>query len=198
MKRNNRKLIFLTFCVGACCAFFCSDLSAAEKATQGRKIYDTVMLWVNFSILVVIFVKYARKPLMEALRGVVDKIAGELNDIKQQRLENEKYLVAEESKIKDIQSHLDEIQTRIIEMGEKEKAAIIEQAKAAAEKMITDAEAYARHQIEKARKELTDEMVDIAISMVEENLAKEISQEDDDKLINEFLVDLDTTKTHLN
>lgn len=198
MKPNNWKCLFSIVCVVACFAFSFTDAFAAEKVTEGRKTYNTIMLWVNFGILVVVFIKFARKPLMDALRAFIDKVAGELNGIKTQHSENEKTLNVEMAKVENIQNHLDGMRSRIIEMGEKEKKKIIEQAKLAAEKMIDDAKAYAGFQMEKARKELSDEMVDLAISLVEEKLAEEISQEDNEKLINDFLVNLETTKPHLN
>jgi F-type H+-transporting ATPase subunit b len=105
---------------------------------------------------------------------------------------------SEEAKLTEIQQHLEEIRARIIEMGEKEKQKIIEQAKVAAEKMIEDARAYASFQMTRARKQLTDEMVDMAISKVEERLKEEISAEDNEKLVNDFLGNLGTAKMQLN
>jgi F-type H+-transporting ATPase subunit b len=166
--------------------------------SEGRKLYDTIMLWVNFGILVALFIKFARKPLMDALHGVRSKLEGEIGEITEQHSESKAGLDSEEAKLRDIQTHLDEIRARIIEMGEKEKRKIIDQAKIAADKMIEDAKAYASFQMEKARKQLSDEMIDIAISMVEKRLAKEITLKDNDKLINDFLANLEATKPHLN
>ena len=47
--------------------FFAFDASASEEASGGRTIYHTVMLFVNFGILVYLFLKYAKKPLMNFL-----------------------------------------------------------------------------------------------------------------------------------
>jgi F-type H+-transporting ATPase subunit b len=156
------------------------------------------MLWVNFGVLVVVFIKFARKPLMDALRGVRDKIAGELGAIEKQHSDKKTDMDSQQAQIRDIQKHLDEIRARIIEMGEKEKQKIIDQGKIAAKKMIEDANTYARLQMDKARKQLADEMVDIAISIVEERLTTEISKEDNEKLISDFLINLEATKPHLN
>jgi len=163
-----------------------------------RKAYDVMLLWVNFGILVTLFIKFAKKPLIDALQGVRNKHEEELGAIKKQHSDKKTDLDFQEAKLSDIQKHLDEIRGRIIEMGEKEKEKIIEQAKIAAEKMVEDAKSYASFQIGKARKQLSDEMVDIAISMVEERLAKEISKEDNESLISDFLVNLEATKPHLN
>ncbi|MCP4728097.1 MAG: hypothetical protein GY863_23865, partial [bacterium] len=47
-------------------------------------------------------------------------------------------------------------------------------------------------------KQLSDEMVDIAISKVEARLKQEISAEDNEKLVMEFLGNLEASKAHLN
>jgi len=188
------KRLIIILCLG----IYLSFPFAAKMLTSDRKLYDTIMLWVNFGVLVAVFIKFARKPLMDALRGVLDKIAGELGAIKKQHGDKRTDLDSENAKLREIQKHLDEIRGRIIKMGEKEKQKIIDQAKIAAEKMIEDAKSYAVFQLAKARKQLSDEMVDIAISMVEERLKKEITKEDNEKLVSEFLINLGAMKPQLN
>lgn len=196
--RHSRISLFLILSLCACGFLFCPASYAATEITEGRKLYDIIMLWVNFGILVAFFLKFARKPLMDALHGVHDKIKGEIDGIKQEHGRIKSSVDSEETQLREIQQHLDEIRARIIELGEKEKQKIIDQAKLAAEKMIEDAKAYAAFQMTKARKQLSDEMVDIAVSMVEKRLEKEISQADNEKLINDFLGDLEGAKAPLN
>lgn len=192
MNQNIKKflLIFLLICIGVYLILLYIPLE--------RKTYDALLLWVNFGVLATLFIKFAKNPLMDALRGTRVKHEEELGEIKKQHNDSKTDLDSEEAKFKDIQKHLDEIKARIIEMGEKEKQKIIAQAKISAEKMVEDAKSYASFQMDKARKQLSDEMVDIAISMVEERLAKEISKEDNENLISDFLVNLEATKPHLN
>jgi len=176
----------------------CPDSFAAEEMTAGRKLYNTIMMWVNFGILVAVFLKFARKPLMDAIRGARDKIAAELSAIKKSHEDAESVLDSEAEKLKNIDQYLEEIRARIIAIGESEKERIIEQARAAAEKMVKDAEIYASFRIAKAKKEMSDEMVDLAISMVEKRLEQVISPEDNERLVNEFLAGLEGTKPQLN
>jgi len=196
--RTSRVILFLILCLTGCVLFICPDAYAAEEQPPWRAPYNIIMLWVNFGILVALFVKFARKPLMEFLRGVRDKLEEELGVLKKQHGDKTSHVDSEETKLREIQQHLDEIRARIIEMGEKEKQKIIEQAKVAAAKMIEDAKAYSQFQMTKARKQLSDEMVDIAISKVEARLKQEISAEDNEKLVMEFLGNLEASKAHLN
>jgi F-type H+-transporting ATPase subunit b len=186
--------LFLILSLGACVLVFCPECIAAEEAPAWRKPYNIIMLWINFGILVVLFIKFARKPLMDALHGVHDRIKEEIDGIKRQHQQVKGSMDTEELKLKEIQQHLEEIRARIIEMGEKEKQKIIEQAKVSAAKMIDDARSYASFQMTRARKQLSDEMVDLAVSMVEEKLKEEISPEDNERLVNDFLGNLGTAK----
>ena len=197
--RNVRICLLLILGVIVWGTVLCPWAEAAQEMTKGRKIYDTIMLWVNFGILVALFLKFARKPMMDALRGVHNKIKGEIDGITKQHNEMKAGRDAEETRLTDIQQHLDEIRVRIIEMGEKEKQKIIDQARLAAEKMIEDAKGYAQIQMTRARKQLSDDMVDIAISKVETRLKREISAEDNENMVLDFLGNLETTtKARLN
>jgi F-type H+-transporting ATPase subunit b len=193
-----RVFVFFILSLGAWVLVNSPECVAAEQMPPWRKSYDIVMLWVNFGILVVLFVKFARKPLMDALRGVHDRLKEEIDGISRQHRKIKSSMDTEEAKLGEIQQHLDEIRVRIMEMGEKEKQKIIEQAKVTAEKMIVDARAYARFQMSRARKQMSDEMVDLAVTMVEEKLKEEISAEDNETLVNEFLGNIGSAKAHLN
>ena len=194
MKKIMRVLLFLVLSLGGYVLLSCPEVFAAQETPSWRKPYDIIMLWVNFGILVVLFIKFARKPLMDALHGVHDSIKEEIGGIKKQHQQVKGSMDAEELKLKEIHGHLDEIRARIIEMGEKEKQKIIDQAKATAGKMVEDARAYAGLQMARARRQLSDEMVDLAVSMVEEKLKDEISAEDNERLVDDFLGDLSTAK----
>jgi F-type H+-transporting ATPase subunit b len=189
-----RVCLFFVLSLGAYVLLSCPDCLAAQETPPWRKPYDMIMLWINFGILVALFIKFARKPLMDALHGVHDRIKEEIDGIKRQHQQVKGNMDTEELKLKEIQQHLEEIRARIVEMGEKEKQKIIEQAKVSAVKMVEDARAYAGLQMARARKQLSDEMVDLAVSMVEDKLKDEISLEDNERLVDDFLGNLSTAK----
>ena len=158
MKRNARKPL-LIFCVTlvflACMYLMIPDPVAAEESGSSRKIWDNIMLWINFGILVFFFMKYARKPLMDLLKSARSKIRKELDEVND-KLDNAKSVVNTESeKLKDIDSHVQDLQKAILEMGEKDKERIIQEGKRTSEKMIQDAWAYAENRMAMARKAAT-------------------------------------------
>ena len=197
MKNPGRTSILIIFCLLGTVLFWtvCPHAAwAAEKVSAGRKLWDNIMLFFNFGILVFFFVKYGRKPLMAYLRRCREEIGDHLGRINGQ-LEGVKKEVAQEAgRLEDIEQHITTIKETILEMGRKEKAQIIEEGRAAAEKMIRDAEDYARYRMVMARKTLADELVDRTVALVEETLKKGISEDDHDRLVARFVGDLEGGK----
>ena len=170
------------------------DAFALEEASAGRKIWDNVMLFVNFGILVFLFVKYAKKPLMNFLRSEREIVEQHINELTDKKQGVQSQRDAEAEQIKDIDRIIGEIRSSILEMGEREKEKIIQQGKSLAEKMVRDAEAWSENRIVAARRELSQEMVDMALSMAREKLLQNITEKDNDHLVDQFISNLGTTK----
>jgi len=173
---------------------FAFDAFASEEASGGRTIYHTVMLFVNFGILVFLFVKYVKKPFMNFLRSERESIEKQINDLtdKEQGVQSQRD--AETEQLKDIDRIIGELRSSILEMGEREKKKIIQQGKSLAEKMIRDAEVFSENSIVAARQELSEEMVDMALSMAKEKLSKNMTDKDNDNLVGQFITGLQATK----
>jgi F-type H+-transporting ATPase subunit b len=197
LKRKNHALLILLFSgVMACTVFQCPYAFGAGELSPVRRLWDNVMLWVNFGILAFLFFRYAKKPLMDYLRGVRQDIEKQMDAISVD-YNNVKIVMDEEAKkFNEIDQRLAEIRENVLNMGRREKEKIIEQGKIAAEKMIQDAKKYSRYKMAMAKKALSYEMIDLAISMAEENIAKRISEEDNEEIINHFLTDLGALRRH--
>lgn len=170
------------------------DAFALEEASTGRKVWDNIMLFVNFGILVFLFVKYAKKPLINFLRSERESVEQQIHELTDKKQGVQSQRDAEAEQIKDIDRIIGEIRSSILEMGEREKEKIIQQGKSLAEKMIRDAEAYSESRIVAARQELSEEMVYMALSMAREKLLKNITEKDNDHLIDQFITNLQATK----
>lgn len=196
MKRISKKPLWFLLLVIVILfpVIFAPEVFAQEGPSKGRKIYNNVMLFVNFGILVFLFIKYAKDPLMKFLRGVRAKIAEEFDMIHGEKENRQALRDTEAEKIRDIEASLVEIKKNIIEMGENEKEKIIEEGRFMAEKIIQDAHNYAEYRIEKARKTLTHEMVELAITMVEGKLSNIVTEEDRERFVDRFVADLESVK----
>jgi len=198
--RINKSILAETMLLVGVCWFFApyAEVLAADELSLGRKLWDNILLFVNFGILVFLFLKYGRKPLMDYLRGVGKDVESGLNKVETRLSHATSLRDAELDKLEGIQAHLDKIREDILELGRHEKEKHIEEGKIAAENMIQHAKNYAHNKIQEAKKVVADEMIDRAFSTVEKVLVKEISPKDNENVIDQFLNDLKTTKQHLS
>jgi len=177
------------------CTLLLPHITMADGGqSSGRKIWDNIMLWVNFGILVFLFIRFARKPLMDFLHSTRKKIKEDLDKVKE-ALNGAKTTRDEEiEKTKDLEYLLEDVRKSILDMGKREKEEIIRQGQVAAEKMIQEAKEYASHRVALAKKKLSDDMVDKAITLAEKGLIEALSKEDHDTLIVQFVQDLSSGK----
>ena len=160
---------------------------AMAKGFIPRHAYDIIMMWINFGVLVFVIVKFGKEPLVGFLNTKKDEMAGEI-----QALEDEKSNA--EAKNKETlammaagEAHIKSIQEKIIAQGKKEKERIIEEAKAQSRYMLEEAKQRVGSQIIQARRRFRSELVDAAIKMAMERLPKEITQEDNQILLENYL-----------
>ena len=167
--------------------FFGYETFAAEKTTKWRPTYDLILRWINFGIIVFIFYKYAKTPLMNFLRGQKEKLAEEIK-----KLEDKKEDVA--NKIKETQKALDEsevrfaeLKDRIVQQGERRKQEIIESAKNHSRIMLEGANRKIDSYILSSKNTFKAELIDAAIEVAMERLPKEITDKDDERFIVQYL-----------
>ncbi len=198
--RINKPVLAKIILLAGVCWFFAPDAEvfAADELSSGRRLWNNILLFINFGVLVFFFIKYGRKPLMDYLRGVRKDVASDLNKVETRLNHVTSLKDAELDKLRNIQEHIDEVRENILALGKREKEKIIEEGKIAAENMIQHAKNYAHHRIRIAKKVLADEMIDRAFSTVEKVLVKEFSPKDNENIVNQFLNDLKTTKQHLS
>lgn len=167
--------------------FFGYETFAAEKTTKWRPTYDLILRWINFGIIAFIFYKYAKTPLMNFLRGQKEKLAEEIK-----KLEDKKENMA--NKVKETQKSLDEsevrfadLKERIIQQGDRKKQEIIESAKSHSRIILEGANQKIDSYLLASKNTFKAELIDAAIELTKERLPKEITDEDNERFIVQYL-----------
>lgn len=168
---------------------FGSDAFAAEEvAADGfRPVWDEIMLWVNFAILVFVIVKYGRKPIMNFLRGQKADIERQIVRIEKEKEEIENQIRDTRKAVEESETRFEGLKRRIIEQGERRKVQIIEDAKSQSEIMLEMSKRKIEGQVKEARESFKAEMVDAAVDMALERLPKEITDEDNQRFVDQYL-----------
>ncbi|MGD2149684.1 MAG: ATP synthase F0 subunit B [Desulfobacterales bacterium] len=189
MKRINKIVRLCCFIIaGAASSHFLGlDALASEGSGGWRPIYDEILLWINFGIIAFVFVKYGKTPLMNFLRGQKEKVAKDIERVEQKKEEAV-------NRIKEIQKVLDEkdarfaiIKDRIVRQGERKKQEIVESAHQQSQMMLNDAKRRIDSQFVQAKSAFRAELIDAAIELAMQRLPLEITDEDNDKFLDQYL-----------
>jgi F-type H+-transporting ATPase subunit b len=181
--------------------FLCPSSFAAEGTSKARVIWDNIMLFVNFGILVAAFIKFGKTPLVDFLQGQRKNVEEKIDTIEEQLQEANSLMKAEEDKFASIDEKIKGTREQIIALGEKEKQKIIEKAELLSRHMIEDARNEAEYKLEKAKRSYGEEMLETAISIALRGLESRLTQEADEdiveKMVDQFSIGLGTGKQSL-
>ncbi|MFZ5760647.1 MAG: F0F1 ATP synthase subunit B [Thermodesulfobacteriota bacterium] len=152
-----------------------------------EKLKDLMWRVMNFAALMVILIKFLKKPLVDALKGRQQTIAAEFEDLETRRAEAERQYKEYEAKLAGIDAELKEMVDKAIAAGQAEKTRIIEEANKAAENIKRQAEMAVQTEITEARRRIKVEIAEQATAMAEEIIKKNLRDADQDKLVEEYL-----------
>ncbi|UCD31502.1 MAG: ATP synthase F0 subunit B [Desulfobacterales bacterium] len=172
--------------------FFGYETFAAEKTTKWRPTYDLILRWINFGIIVLIFYKYAKTPIMNFLRGQKEKLAKEIKKLEDKKEDMANKVKEMQKALDDSEVHFADLKERIIHQGDRRKQEIIESAKNHSRIMLEDANRKIDSYILSSKNTFKAELIDAAIELAKERLPNEITDEDNERFITQYLSNVST------
>jgi len=160
--------------------------SGEEGGSKGWGELDWFRL-MNFALLIALLVYFLRKPISEALSSRIKNIQEQLESLEAQKVEAEKQLAKYNDKLSKLESEAQKIVENYINQGKEAKAKILKEAEEVAQKLQAQARRNIEHEFEKARQELQQEVLEKSLAKAEQTLKKEITNRDQDKLVDEYL-----------
>lgn len=169
--------------------------SHAEEGSHGAvggslsaaKLKDLFWRVINFVALMIILVKFGAKPIGSALAGRQQKIRDELAELEARKAEAETSYREFEAKLSTVEKDIDRIVEKAIAQAEVEKTKIIEKAEQSAEDIKRQAQLAIQNEIMVARRTLKNDVADQAAVMAEELIIKNLTSDDQVKIIEEYL-----------
>lgn len=160
---------------------------AAEVGNDWRPTYDMAMKWVNFAILVFLFIKFLKKPLLDFLSLRKESVARDIEKLEEEKSQVELKSRETHELIEKGEAHIALIKQRIIEQGEQEKARIIEEAREQSRFVLADAKVRAQNQLVQAERSFKAELLESAIELAVSKLPQEMTKTDHDNLFDSYL-----------
>lgn len=183
------RTVFLGVLVSTCIVFLLAVAPAwaEDGAREWRPIYDVIMRWINFGILVYFLVKVVGPILMNFLSDQQADIRSRIDKAQKEKDEILAKLQDAKDSLENSGPRLEEIRRRIVDQGEVRKREIIEDANEQSRLMMKNARQRIDNQIIQARQKLVNELLDMAMEKALERLPREITEEDNNRLIEKYL-----------
>jgi len=157
---------------------------AAEP--RGWVATDTYRV-INFAILFAGLFFVLRKPAAKALNARIEGIKEQLESLELQKKAAEAQLAQYNEKLAELDKEAEKIVAEYIRQGNEARARILREAEATAEKLEQQARRNIENEFARARITLQQEVVENALSKAEEMIRQSIGNEDQDRLVDEYL-----------
>jgi F-type H+-transporting ATPase subunit b len=167
-----------------------SSMTGPHGALSPAKIKDFGWRVMNFAALMIILIKFLKKPLVDALKGRQQGIAAEFEDLETRRADAERNYKEYEGKLAGIDDELKNMVEKAIAQGKVEKERIIAEANRAAENIKRQAQMAVLNEVAEAKRRLKIEIAEQAAIMAEEIIKKNLQDADQNKLVEDYLTKL--------
>ncbi len=172
--------------------FFAGLAGAAEAghADSVLLLKDFIYRCVNFAVLVGLLAYFLRKPLGEVLSARREALVKNLSEAHHAREVAEGRAALLMQQLEDGGREIEALRRRLENETEKEREQLLEEARKMADTIRREAASSATRQIERARQELRAEAAALAIQLAEKQMARGLTDDDQDRLVNQYLEQL--------
>lgn len=186
-KRNNARRLLAT--IGSCSLAILMTAGVVWASEGGHSMWpDFWQRLLNFAILVGVMVFVFKKLNVKSFfTKRTESIANTLNELEAKKKEAEKTYEEYKQKLAQLDKETDRILQEYIEMGEKEKAKIIANAEKAAADIRVATDLAIEQEIKSAKADLQRDIAEFSVTAAEALLKEKIGEEDQDKLVNDFM-----------
>jgi F-type H+-transporting ATPase subunit b len=149
---------------------------------------------VSFLILLAIMRIFVWKKFLKLLDDRRDRIASELTHLEAAKKAVESLKAGYEAKVASMDAVAQSKIEEAVAEGERIAKEIIQRARFEAEKAGVNAREMINGELKKAREDLRKDIVDLTIAVAEKVIAEKITDDDDRKLVEDFLKKAETVK----
>ncbi len=195
INRGNKRLCFLLVSVLVLALVGGLALSAfAAEERQGTSSFKKtwMKIWevLNFLILAFLVFKLLREPVKNFFQGRTEMLRQKIAEAEGASIEAERALKEVESRFEMLDEEIQRLQQTITAQGERGRDKIISDAEQTAEYMLEKAKFESEMMLREAKIRLKREVTNEAVRLAEESIKKEIGKKDQERLVDEYLQDL--------
>jgi F-type H+-transporting ATPase subunit b len=188
MNHGGKVIVFIFLLVTFSLFYYGPVLAAGGGADRSADLRDLLYRFINFALLVIILIWALKKADIKSLfSNRIDDIREKLETLKKDKEEAEEKYQVIDKKLKAFEKERIEILEQYKKEGEAEKERIIAEANRRVQQIIEQSEATIQQEIEAAKERLKQEVVNLSAQKAEEIIAREMKDEDQDRLVQDFI-----------
>jgi F-type H+-transporting ATPase subunit b len=149
-----------------------------------------------FVLLVALLTKFAWRPLLDALEQRQESIRKSLDDARQARQELEKVKSESEAMLVRARREADAILAQTRTDAARTAEDLKQKARTDAENIVRNAERQIEQQASRAVEQIRREAVDLSVAIASKILQRNLTREDNERLIGETLAEIEAKRLH--
>ena len=155
-----------------------------------------LFIWtiVTFLVLLALLAKFAWRPLLQALESRQERIRNSLEDAERARQELERLQQESAKMMQQARIEAESIVTQTRADAERLREELKQKAKDEADKILRNAQQQIQLQTRQAIQQIRHEVADIAVLLTSKLLERNIAKEDNKRLIDDTLKQIEVTK----
>ncbi|MGD9157612.1 MAG: ATP synthase F0 subunit B [Desulfobacteraceae bacterium] len=159
-----------------------------HSADRGGDLIDLLYRFMSFAAMIIILVIVFRKTkILDYFSTRSEEIKKKLDDLKRDKDEAERKFKEVEEQLKNFEAKRKDIIEQYRQEGMNEKDRIISEAKERVKQIIIQSEITIEQEIESARNQLKQDIIDIASQKAQDILVKELNEKDQENMVVEFV-----------
>lgn len=160
---------------------------AGQHDDEGA-LMDLLARFINFALLVIILAVVLKKSnAFGFFSDRVEDIKKQMDRLRQDKDEAEAKYREVAAKLKDFEAEKQEILESARKDGESEKEKILQEAQHRVAQMMEQVEITIQQELKDAKTRLKQEVADLATEKAQEIISRELNEDDQDRLVNEFI-----------
>jgi F-type H+-transporting ATPase subunit b len=163
---------------------------AFASAGESSPWTASLLIWrvINTAALIAILVYVLKKPLVNFFSERKAQIAKDLQDAREQRDQAEVMIKDYQQKLAGMEQELEKMRVELKKSADSESAKVAANADRMAAAMVEAAKVAAEQEVRKAKIELKNESVALAIELAESLIREKINEDDRKRLVEEYFV----------
>ena len=163
------------------------DFMTIGARVGGLRVGDLFVQLFFFLVLLALLKKFAWGHLMNKMQEREEYVAGEIEAAEKSRLEAEKASKDAAAQLNQVREEAQKLIEDAKAAGAKQEQDIVEAARKEADRLILAAQADIQNEKEKALQALQDKVASLSVLIASKVIEKEISAQDQEKLINDYI-----------